>query len=146
MIMVLVYCMINIQDSIEWHEIKFPQNTSLPLPRYQHSAVISGKNMIIFGGKYKHQKLNDVWCLDTESYKWTKVETIGTTPSPRYGHVACCVGKYMIIWGGFSLNIEVNLNGYTNEVYLLDTGEDYFQKLIKLRALGLVASRYYKYS
>ncbi|MBK9254322.1 MAG: hypothetical protein IPM42_02415 [Saprospiraceae bacterium] len=68
-------------------------NSGSPLPRYFHSAVWSGVQMIIWGlyntgGKY-----------DPEFNIWSSTTTSGA-PSPRLFHSAIWTGSEMIIWGG----------------------------------------------
>lgn len=110
---------------MEWIKVKCNQSKNeIPVGRYHHTCCKINKLIYIFGGKSKKEKLNDLWTLDIENYKFTNLsnKVSGTAPTPRYGHVAAAIGQYMIVFGGFSLDIEVSLNGYTNDIHLFDTG------------------------
>lgn len=54
-----------------WTEVKFDTEELSFTPRSEHSAVIRGDTIIIFGGRDKDMKeLNDVMVLNLESSKW----------------------------------------------------------------------------
>jgi hypothetical protein len=69
-----------------------------PMPRYQHAAVITGRYLIITGGRndaqfytIKNIALNDVCLYDIEANKWDTLALHGFYPSSRWGHSMCLV-------------------------------------------------------
>lgn len=70
-----------------------------PAPRSAHTAVWTGSQMIIWGGRYGSTGLGDGARYDPTTDTWTPVSSVGA-PSARYGHVAVWTGTKMIIWGG----------------------------------------------
>mmetsp|Transcript_20588 Transcript_20588/g.44716 ORF Transcript_20588/g.44716 Transcript_20588/m.44716 type:complete len:811 (+) Transcript_20588:402-2834(+) len=50
----------------------------MPPPSQGHSACLLGQQMYIFGGD---AQLNDMYRLDLESWKWTKLKSISQTPN-----------------------------------------------------------------
>ncbi|XP_044252755.1 kelch domain-containing protein 4-like [Tribolium madens] len=88
----------------QWEKIQAPNG---PSARSGHRMVYVKKNLIVFGGFHDNLRdykyFNDVYCFNTESYKWTKLEPSGTPPAPRS---ACCMvplndGR-VLIYGGYS--------------------------------------------
>jgi N-acetylneuraminic acid mutarotase len=85
--------------------------TNAPRYRYGHSAVWTGKEMLIFGG----QPSSHLYAPDFDRYdpvldQWTKGNIQGAPPSARFGHTAVWTGKEMIIFGGRDEN-QPQLNG-----------------------------------
>ena len=68
-----------------------------PAPRYHHTAVWSGSEMIVWGGSYG---LNTGGRYNPSSNSWTAVSTVNA-PTGREGHTAVWAGSRMIVWGGF---------------------------------------------
>ena len=69
-------------------------------PRYWHSAVWTGSEMIVYGG------MSDVGTVygdgsryDPATDTWSLVSSIGA-PGQRQSHVAVWTGSEMVIWGG----------------------------------------------
>ena len=65
---------------------------NLPSPRWCHSSIIQGSDMIVFGGwSYERSVgistgsnfLNDLYILNVSTLVWTKVNTFGCLPRPR---------------------------------------------------------------
>lgn len=56
---------------------------------------------MIFGGGSAAAVLNDVWCLDLDTKRWTQPEiSAGSAPAPRAGHASALVGDDWYILGG----------------------------------------------
>ncbi len=64
--------------------------------RYEHSAVVYGDDMIVYGGSYNK---NDVKKLNLLTYEWSSVTTTGTMTS-RASHQAGVIGDFMFVFGG----------------------------------------------
>ena len=84
-----------------------------PGKRYGHTLLFYKPYLILFGGNYNNEPMNDVWTFDSEvrPLKWTKLD-LGPPdkcPSPRVYHSAglCTSGSangMMIIFGGRKKN------------------------------------------
>ncbi|CAG9839318.1 unnamed protein product [Diabrotica balteata] len=88
----------------QWEKITAPNG---PSARSGHRMVLIKKQLFVFGGFHDNLRdckyFNDIYSFDTETYKWTKIEPLGTSPQPRSG---CCMiglndGK-ILIYGGYS--------------------------------------------
>jgi len=87
-------------------------NSPLPPPRADHTAVVAGTRMYIFGGRNKTHALGDMWAYDFDSGNWTQIvyDESHDPPPPRYAHgSAVCRGAaadmsdVIIIHGGRGL-------------------------------------------
>ncbi len=69
--------------------------------RYQHSAIWTGSNMVVYGGY--GSSCSSIYCNDAASYNPTS-DTWAPNSSPsiggRYRHTAVWTGTEMIVWGG----------------------------------------------
>src|SRR5437773_2705783 len=72
--------------------------SNAPAPRYIHTAVWTGSEMIVWGG-YAGLGTGGRYDLNTDT--WTPTSTTNA-PSPRYHHTAVWTGSEMIVWGGSS--------------------------------------------
>ena len=70
-----------------------------PAARAGHSAVWTGKQMIIWGGEGVDGFLGDGAMYDPKADKWTPLPTLDA-PSARGYHSVVWTGKKMIVWGG----------------------------------------------
>ena len=61
-----------------------------PLPRGEHTATLVGHTLFIFGGYggvgYARRDLNDLFCLNLNTWIWEKMRPTGTAPEVRAGH------------------------------------------------------------
>lgn len=66
--------------------------------------------MYVFGGKdSENNKMNDLWRLDLDTYKWELMEPSGKLPMERSGHSADVYRGNMVIFGGlFEITKELN--------------------------------------
>jgi hypothetical protein len=58
-----------------------------PGSRYHHSAVVSGRAMLVFAGLGDAAPLNDLWAFSFENMEWHEVKT-EAGPCPRFAHAA----------------------------------------------------------
>jgi N-acetylneuraminic acid mutarotase len=71
-----------------------------PSPRYIHTAVWSGSEMIVWGGNGENfAPLNTGARYNPGLDTWTTTSTTNA-PSARAGHTAVWTGSEMIVWGG----------------------------------------------
>ncbi|CAM9207540.1 unnamed protein product [Chrysoparadoxa australica] len=95
-----------------WEQQCLPasQYPSSPSPRGGHSSVLIGNRMIVFGGYggplFSRKDLNDLHCMDTRTYKWSKITPKGTPPGKRSGHCAVAADLQMFVIGGRSTATE----------------------------------------
>lgn len=88
-----------------------------PSPRFAHSAVWTGKEMLVWGGYtdshniYKGGRtdahLNTGGRYDPAADSWHPITTNGA-PSKRYYHAALWTGRQMVIWGGANATDALN--------------------------------------
>jgi hypothetical protein len=89
-----------------------------PLPRWGHSAVWTGKEMLIFGGQEDlpigprllfplpktpgsvHVYFNDLWSYNPSTKTWKRLHPSGGPPTPRANHTAVWTGHEMLIHAG----------------------------------------------
>lgn len=82
-------------DEVQQREPKLPAKT-------EHSAVLWGSKMWMFGGFNGTAFTNDVSTFDMETGETTTVITSGDIPSPRSAHVALAFGGKMWVFGGWN--------------------------------------------
>ncbi|MDB6121403.1 MAG: hypothetical protein JWQ71_396 [Pedosphaera sp.] len=88
-----------------------------PQARFNHTAVWTGKEMLIWGGYtdshswyhggYNDAHLNTGGRYDPATDSWQEISTKGA-PSKRFNHVAVWTGKAMIVWGGGNAKKSLN--------------------------------------
>ncbi|CAG8458290.1 13174_t:CDS:2 [Acaulospora colombiana] len=90
----------------------------VPAPRRDHSAVVSGPRIIIYGGADLNGTTiyNDAAELDTTTWKWSAQPTINTPPG-RFQHTATLIGANMIV--GFG-KTNVDFSTADNNIYILN--------------------------
>ncbi|MHC5036038.1 MAG: Kelch repeat-containing protein [Planctomycetota bacterium] len=69
-----------------------------PPARWDHTAVWSGSDMIIWGGREMTVDKSDGWKYDPSADSWTQIPV--SPLSPRSDHTAVWATDSMIIWGG----------------------------------------------
>lgn len=84
----------------------FISNTGTPSPRKDYSAVFTGTEMIIWGGRDSigsiistQTNFNDGARYNLAGNNWTPT-TLSGTPVRRFSHSAAWSGTEMIVWGG----------------------------------------------
>jgi N-acetylneuraminic acid mutarotase len=77
--------------------------SDLPDPRTDHTAVWTGTEMIIWGGR-NESLLNSGSRYSPATDTWTALPIGSACPSERYSHSAVWTGSEMIIWGGRDLH------------------------------------------
>ena len=78
---------------------------NVPSARYQHTAVWTGREMIVWGGGLgQNSYLNTGGRYDPARDTWTPTSTGTNCPGPRNWSTATWTGAEMIVWGGY-LNV-----------------------------------------
>lgn len=83
-------------DRDEWAGIS---TQSAPLMRENHTAIWTGKEMIIWGGNAGEVNLNTGAYYNPKTDTWRMIST-HHAPSARKLHTAIWTGEVMVIWGG----------------------------------------------
>ena len=83
--------------------------TSAPSARSGHTAVWTGNLMVVWGGLYRanfvDQYLDTGGRYDPTLDNWTATSTMGA-PTPRQNHTAVWSGSLMVVWGGYDGNVR----------------------------------------
>src|SRR6266550_1207602 len=74
--------------------------TDAPIPRFSHTAIWTGNEMIVWGG-YNGSELNTGGRYNPNTDSWTAINTTNA-PLARYYHTAVWSGSEMIVWGGYN--------------------------------------------
>jgi N-acetylneuraminic acid mutarotase len=79
--------------------------TNAPSPRFLHTAVWTGSEMIVWGGTdLNNTFLNTGGRYNPSTDSWT-VMSIANAPSGRDQHTAVWTGTEMIVWGGYFFDV-----------------------------------------
>src|SRR6266542_2395536 len=87
-------------DGGAWREISI--DTADLGPRFGHTAVWTGKEMLVWGGRTAAGPLGDGARFDPHTSRWRPISRAGA-PWPRWGHTAIWTGAEMLLWGGVNL-------------------------------------------
>jgi hypothetical protein len=83
-------------DTDTWTPIS---GTSAPAPRASHTAVWTGTEMIVWGGRSATSLFQTGGRYRPDADTWSALTTTGA-PTPRHRAVATWTGSEMIVWGG----------------------------------------------
>jgi hypothetical protein len=83
-----------------------------PTGRYEHTAVWTGSEMIVWGG-FVGSESNTGGRYDPSTDSWTATNTTNA-PTARFYHTAVWTGSEMIVWGGRGNNSPLNTGGRYN--------------------------------
>ncbi|KAJ7088560.1 galactose oxidase [Mycena crocata] len=83
-------------SKLRWEELQ--TSGRKPSHRGYHTANLIGNIMIVVGGSDGKDCFNDIWCLNLDTLRWTKL--LVETPHRRLSHTATQVGSYLFIIGG----------------------------------------------
>ena len=90
-----------------------PSSNDRPPERCDHTAVVAGGQMLVFGGRNSQQVLDDLWAFDFGTTTWRKIEARGVgAPTKRFGHAAAVcraaapgMSDVVVVFGGHNGNI-----------------------------------------
>ena len=74
---------------------------SVPAARFDHTAVWTGTEMIVWGGTGSSGALDTGGRYDPATDSWTATSTGTNVPAPREDFTAVWTGSEMIVWGGY---------------------------------------------
>ena len=80
-------------------------NVHVALARRQHSAVVHGDAMYVYGGRSGSTAKADFWKYDFAASTWSAMPASPAMPA-RFGHVAAVAGGKMFVFGGLVLAQE----------------------------------------
>jgi hypothetical protein len=87
-----------------------------PAPRYDHSAVWTGSEMIVWGGNTMPGVVtNTGYRFDPATDSWSPISMVGA-PSARTKHGAIWTGSEMVIWGGYGQTTYVSEGSRYNPI------------------------------
>ncbi len=81
-----------------------------PSGRDDHTMVLTGSRMIVWGGVGQSGMLNTGGIYDAVTDTWTATNTTDA-PSPRANHTTVWAGRKMIVWGGYDATYWLNTGG-----------------------------------
>jgi N-acetylneuraminic acid mutarotase len=118
----LVYSIPSVGDDCfpTWQASSFSEPyLSVPQARYDHTAVWTGAEMVIWGGMFPHNtELNSGGRYNPATDSWVPTSQ-NEVPSARRRHTAIWTGSEMIVWGGYAWD------GHINEWVYFNTGGRY---------------------
>jgi N-acetylneuraminic acid mutarotase len=79
-----------------------------PTPRWGHTAVWTGAEMIVWGGSDATGVLNDGYRYDPRSDTWSGPISVVSAPAARRAHTAVWTGAEMVIWGGADATLPLD--------------------------------------
>ena len=85
--------------------------SSTPAPRFRHTAVWTGNEMIVWGGGDNNGIFDSGGRYNPSTDSWTPTSVASGTPSARSVHTSVWTGTEMIIWGGAGATADLNSGG-----------------------------------
>jgi len=76
---------------------------SATLPRTEHSAIMHGNMMFVFGGRSTSGSHGDLWSFDRDALSWTR-HAAPKDLKPRFGHAVAAHNGHMYVLGGHAFN------------------------------------------
>jgi len=96
------------RGSMAWEDVEL---VNAPSPRYYHTAIWTGDEMIVWGGVNASDSLQTGGRYDVGTQTWSTT-TIQNAPSKRQFHTAVWTGYEMLIWGGTDDGEMASGSGY----------------------------------
>src|SRR5262249_29849652 len=83
-----------------------------PDPRFEHTAIWTGSEMIVWGGNPGWTGINSGGRYDPATDTWTMTSIGAGVPVGRGGHTAVWTGTEMIVWGGYDYDSSNGVTTY----------------------------------
>ena len=94
-------CVLEFSDSgeISW---QYPEiDEEWPAPRAAHAGCKIINHGYVFGGRHEFSRVNDMYYLDLDTYKWHKVKYNSSAPAGRSWHILQKLSDHqLLIYGG----------------------------------------------
>jgi len=88
------------QQLLKWVLINYEGEA--PSARSNHTSVMVGKKMYVFGGRDHSNVFDGLYCFDRDEMKWNRLITQpGLTPVARAGHSMVLVEDKLVVFGGY---------------------------------------------
>jgi len=109
-------------------EFVVAHNASANVARAEHTAVVHGSTLVIFGGRGGSGPKGDLWTIDFDTTSagaaagaWIKRAT-PLELTPRFGHTAAVYNSKMYVVGGYAASgtAAQGIGGLSSEVWSLD--------------------------
>jgi N-acetylneuraminic acid mutarotase len=91
-----------------------------PSGRRLHTAVWTGREMIVWGGDTLGGYANDGSLYNPVANGWTPM-SLSSAPAGRTGHISVWTGSEMFVWGGYG-----NDGSYFNDTFSYTPGRALF--------------------
>src|SRR6266545_2968066 len=109
-----VFAAIAVMCSVVTRGAAAPEKTlqSGPSARWQHIAIWTDQEMLIWGGSVRNERginipVEDGWRYNPQANAWSPMSRAGA-PSPRTSNSGVWTGQELIVWGGFSGGVRRN--------------------------------------
>jgi hypothetical protein len=100
--------------------------TNAPTPRFSHTAIWTGGEMIVWGGEDVSSAFNTGGRYNPGTNDWTATSTTNA-PSARLHHTAIWTGDEIIVWGGDNFPNFFNTGGRyspNTDTWIVTTGNN----------------------
>lgn len=92
-----------------------------PTPRAAHACAAIGNRGYVFGGRYMDHRLNDLYCINMDSWEWSEMSVPQQGPVGRSWHSFIPVSNdHIFLFGGFTTNRETLSDAW---LYCVSTNE-----------------------
>ena len=108
-------------SKLSWENIAPVRRQDLS-PRRSHSAVWTGSQMLIWGGRNEFNLLSDGMAFDPAEQSWTPISPDGS-PSARHAHSVVWTGREMVVWGG------QGVDGFLGDGVAYNPNDDSWRKI-----------------
>eukprot|EP00392_Amoebophrya_sp_AT5.2_P010688 g10753.t1 len=92
----------------KWDSISDTIAGAAPSRRTDHSVVLFGRSMYVFGGFDGRTRFNDLHELKLDDTRWIPISTRTRSPKPRFGHSACVFENSMYVFGGWDGHVTLS--------------------------------------
>eukprot|EP00854_Cymbomonas_tetramitiformis_P001562 gene1562-2195_t len=96
-------------------EFQATVNSSSRLGRHDHTAVVYGDSMYVYGGRAPMPKA-DMWAYSFSNKTWSE-QPHSPGMEARFGHSAAVSGGVMYVYGGYTVGGEDHEAGLTDEIW-----------------------------
>jgi len=103
------YILPQLSDGGSCNENTWAATAAPPEARDSHTALWTGSEMIVWGGRSNNSVLNSGGRYDPATDTWTFTNTAGA-PSARANHTAVWTGTVMVVWGGETAGFPSRVN------------------------------------